>query len=79
MRASSSSFYSHLQAEIAHTSKDAVTIVTREKPRRNAAALWPLSRAVTLNSGLMDTDYSEGDQALNDPYLYEMARGLTQK
>ena len=29
VRASSGSFYSHLQAEIAHTSRDAVTVVTR--------------------------------------------------
>ena len=32
VRASSGSFYSHLQAEIAHTSKDTVTIVTRGEP-----------------------------------------------
>ena len=33
VRASSGSFYSHLQAEIAHTSKDAVTVVTRGEPK----------------------------------------------
>ena len=76
--ASSTSFYSYLQTEIAHTSTDVVTIVTRRKPK-NAAASCLLLEATTLKLRLMDTDYSQGDQALNDIYPYKMPRDYTLK
>ena len=46
------------------TSKDAVTIVTRGEPQKNADALLPHSGTATLNLGLMDTDYNQGVWAL---------------
>ena len=56
--ASSISFYVHLQAEIAHTSNGAVTIVTREPEE----ILPPCGRfrEQQPSNGLMDTDYSQG-------------------
>ena len=51
----------------------------RRRTRRSAATCWSLSGTATLNLGLMDTEDSQGGQALNDTYLYKMARGGTLK
>ena len=61
-----------------HTSKDAVTMVTRREPEEILQPCGLFEKQKT-SKGLMDTDYSQGGHALNNNCPYKIARGGTPK